>query len=110
MLKRGIVSGYGNGKFGPYNEITRNEAAIMISKAMDYIGSKDVKLDTTKKVSSFADYRYISPASRPHVERVLQASYLSGFKDNTFRSQNETTRAETSRILYNFLNSIKFIN
>lgn len=110
VVEAGIVSGYGNGKFGPYNEITRNEAAIMISKAMDYIGSEDVKLDTTKKVSSFADYRYISPAARPHVERVLQASYLSGFKDNTFRSQNETTRAETSRILYNFLNSIKFIN
>lgn len=110
VVEAGIVSGYGNGKFGPYNEITRNEAAIMISKAMDYIGSEDVKLDATKKVSSFADYRYISPAARPHVERVLQASYLSGFKDNTFRSQNETTRAETSRILYNFLNSIKFIN
>lgn len=110
VVEAGIVSGYGNGKFGPYNEITRNEAAIMISNAMDYIGSEDIKMDTAKKVSDFADYRYISNSARPHVERVLQASYLSGFKDNTFRSQNETTRAETSRILYNFLNSIKFIN
>lgn len=110
VVEAGIVEGYGNGKFKPSNPITRSEAAIMISKAMDYIDSEDVTFDKTQKVSAFKDYRYISATGRPHIEKVLQADYLDGFKDNTFRSENKTTRAEASKILYNFFNSIKFIN
>ncbi|RNF39636.1 S-layer homology domain-containing protein [Planococcus salinus] len=111
VVEAGIVQGYGNGQFGPYDEISRNEAAIMISRAMDFIGSDDIELNEAKKVADFADYRYISEAARPHVERVYQAEYLEGFpEDNTYRSQGDTSRAQTAKILYNFLNSIKFIN
>lgn len=108
-FEAGIISGYGDGKFGPYDAITRNEAAIMISRAMDFIG-EDVDMDGSKNVSQFADYRYISKQARPYVDTVYKAGYLSGFKDNTFRPQNNATRAEMSRILYNFLESIEFIN
>lgn len=110
VVEAGIVQGYGNGQFKPSNPITRSEAAIMISKAMDYIDSEEVTFDKSKKVSAFKDYRYISATGRPHIEKVMQAEYLDGFKDNTFRSENKTTRAEASKILYNFFNSIKFIN
>lgn len=109
VFEAGIISGYGDGKFGPYDAITRNEAAIMISRAMDFIG-EDVDMDSSKNVSQFADYRYISKQARPYVDTVYKAGYLSGFKDNTFRPKNNATRAEMSRILYNFLESIEFIN
>lgn len=110
VVEAGIVNGYKDGKFRPYQEINRGEAAIMISKALEYYGADLVTLDKSKKVSSFKDYRYIGSTTRPHIEKVLQAGYINGYKDGSYKSTNDASRAEMSRILYDFLQSIKFIN
>lgn len=110
VAETGIVQGYGNKKFKPDAPISREEAAIMIGRALEFIDADSVKLDTSKGVANFKDYKYISKSARPYVETALQAGFLTGFDDNTFRGANKTTRAETAKILYNFLNTIKYIN
>ena len=110
VVEAGIVNGYKDGKFRPYQEINRGEAAIMISKALEYYGSDLVTLNKSKKVSNFEDYRYIGATTRPHIEKVLQAGYINGYSDGTYKSTKDASRAEMSRILYDFLNSIEFIN
>ena len=110
VVEAGIVKGDANGKFRPYDEISRDEAAIMISRALDYIGTDAVKLDTSKKLTAFTDYRYIGSTARPHVERVLQAGYIGGYSDGSFGASDDTERGQMAKILYNFLQSIKFIN
>lgn len=52
----------------------------------------------------------LGAASRTHVEKVYQAGYLEGFTDNTFRPTSEANRAQMAKILYNFLESIEYIN
>jgi hypothetical protein len=110
VVEAGIVNGYKDGKFRPYQEINRGEAAIMISKALEYYGADLVTLDSTKKASNFEDYRYIGATTRPHIEKVLQAGYINGYSDGSYKSSNDASRAEMARILYDFLNSIEFIN
>lgn len=110
VVDAGLVKGYEDGSFRPYEEITRDQAAIMISRAIDYINSDLVKLDTAKKISNFKDSKEIGAASRTHVEKVYQAGYLEGFTDNTFRPTSEANRAQMAKILYNFLESIEYIN
>lgn len=110
VVEAGLVKGFGNNTFRPNEEITRDQAAIMISRAIDYIDSNEVKLDAKKKAASFKDYSKIGVASRPHVDKVYKAGYLDGYTDGTFRPGADTNRAQMAKILYNFLNDIKFIN
>ncbi|MGB3260791.1 S-layer homology domain-containing protein [Paenisporosarcina sp.] len=110
VVEAGIVKGDAKGKFRPYDEISRDEAAIMISRALDFIGAEGVKFDTTKKVSNFTDYRYIGNTARPHVQKVYQAGYINGYSNGTFGASDETERGQMAKILYNFLQSVKFIN
>ncbi|MBU0905621.1 MAG: S-layer homology domain-containing protein [Firmicutes bacterium] len=110
VVDAGLVKGFEDGTFRPYDEITRDQAAIMISRAIDYINSDLVKLDSAKKLSNFKDLKEIGAASRSHVEKVYQAGYLEGFTDDTFRPSAEANRAQMAKILYNFLESIEYIN
>lgn len=110
VVEAGIASGYNQGEFRPYQEINRGEAAIMISKAINYIGKDKVAKDESKHISSFKDYNKIGATMRPHVEKVLQAGYINGYSDNTYKSLNQANRAEVAKILYSFLNDIEFIN
>ncbi|EPD52236.1 hypothetical protein HMPREF1210_01589 [Paenisporosarcina sp. HGH0030] len=110
VVEAGIVKGDAKGKFRPYDEISRDEAAIMISRALDFIGTDGVKVDTTKKITDFTDYRYIGNTARPHVQKVYQAGYINGYSNGTFGPSQDTERGQMAKILYNFLQSVKFIN
>jgi hypothetical protein len=109
-VEAGLILGFEDGTFHPYEMITREQVAIIISRAMDYINSDLVKLNKTKKLSNFKDSKKISTNSRIHIEKVFQAGYLEGYSDNNFHPSYETSRAQMSKILYNFLKSIEYIN
>ncbi|WHT48287.1 S-layer homology domain-containing protein [Sporosarcina thermotolerans] len=110
VVEAGIVAGFTDGSFRPYEEITRDQAAIMISRAIDYVGADKVTFDTKKALTAFKDNKEIGAASRKHVERVYQAGLLDGYLDDTFRPNADANRAQMAKIIYNFLAEIKFIN
>lgn len=110
VVEAGIVSGYSHDTFRPYEEITRDQAAIMISRAIDYVGADKVTFDKTKALTAFTDNKQIGAASRKHVERVYQAGLLDGYLDDTFRPTADANRAQMAKIIYNFLAEIEFIN
>lgn len=106
----GIISGYTDGTFRPSATITREQAAIMISKAMQYVGDHKITFDGDKNISAFTDYTKIGAAAQPHVERVYEAGYINGFLDQSYRPKTATNRGQMTIILYKFLNSVQFIN
>ncbi|MEZ7172904.1 S-layer homology domain-containing protein [Sporosarcina sp. OR05] len=110
VVEAGIVTGYKDGTFRPYEEITRDQAAIMISRAIDYVGADKVTFDKKKALTAFKDNKQIGAASRNHVERVYQAGLLDGYQDDTFRPNADANRAQMAKIIYNFLAEIEFIN
>ena len=92
----GIVSGYGDGRFGPDDSITREQLAVILWR---YAGSpvpaeKSLPFADAGKVSAWAE-----EALRWAVERGILKGSGGGILDPT----GPATRAETAQMLMNFL-------
>lgn len=84
----GIISGYNDSKFGPDDMITREQMAVMIVRAK--------KLTLEKGEKQFADADKFSPYAEQAIATAAKNGLISGYPDNTFRPQGETTRAEAA--------------
>ncbi|OPX89269.1 S-layer homology domain-containing protein [Pelotomaculum sp. PtaB.Bin117] len=92
----GIISGYDQNSFGPDDQITREQAAVITARA--------TKLQAGDQALSFSDAQQISPWALSGVAAAVGNSYLRGYPDNSFRPQGYTSRAEaaaiTAKLLY----------
>lgn len=88
----GYISGYGNGKFGPEDIITRQDAAKMLKAAFKL----DVKDAGT--VISFNDNSGISSYAKDAVAILSSKGYIEG-SNNHFYPQKSLTRAELAVIM-----------
>lgn len=91
----GLISGYDQNTFGPDNLITREQAAVIIARA--------AQLEAEDQTLNFTDTQKISPWALPGVTAAVSKSYLSGYPDNSFRPQGNTTRAEAAAIISKLL-------
>lgn len=82
-VESGLISTYPDGSMMPDKPITRQEAACMIARAI-----KSDKNGTVKYITRFQDFDRISEWSRTSVEVCVEANYLIGHEDNTFRPNN----------------------
>lgn len=90
MAAKNVIGGYGNGKFGPNDNITRAQFAKMVVGALEselvkYNGEfNDVKVDAW-----YADY----------VATVKKLGIAGGYGDGTFKPEQEITRTEMAAML-----------
>ncbi len=87
----GILTGYSAEKFGPNDPITREQMAVMITKA--------AKLAGETADMSFTDYKAVSPWAVEAVQAAVKANIIKGYADNTFKPQNKATRAEAVTVI-----------
>ena len=97
-----IVSGYGDGRFGPDDNVTREQLAVMLNNFANHI-----KLSLTKvnSYTGFPDSASISNYATHAVERLFEAGIIGGYPDSTFKPQGNTTRAEFAVMLMRFFES-----
>ena len=93
----GIVSGYGDGNFGPYDLITREQMALMTLKAAEVMGVSLVGADA----GTFTDDADIADWSRDAVYTLSNAGIINGMGDGTFAPKANATRAQAAVIIYN---------
>jgi len=93
-----ITSGYGNGNFGPNDPITREQIAVMLTKAADSSGS------TT--ATSFTDVAKISSWAVSSVAYAAEQGWISGYSNGSFGPQRQATRAEVCALLWRFYQQI----
>jgi len=99
----GIVSGYGNGLYGPNDEITREQMAAML-----YNYTKFIKADLPeKRVGAFVDDTKISSWAKEAVDAMYSAEILNGKGNNDFDPLGRAIRAEVVTMMMNFLEAIK---
>ncbi len=91
----GVISGYDQNSFGPDDKITREQAAVIITRA--------AKLQAGGQVLSFSDAKQVSPWALSGVTAVVGNSYMGGYPDNSFRPQGFTSRAESAVIIARLL-------
>lgn len=85
-----VVSGVGNNRFDPDTSLTREQAAVMLSRLSDAIGKPFPKQTTT-----FADNTKISSWAIEGVGRVQKAEIMSGVGNNRFAPQDPYTREQS---------------
>ena len=95
-----IASGYGDGRFGPDDPITREQLAVML-----YQYAWNMGYDLTgggMALQEFADYEAISPYALEALDWAVNAGIISGTGDSTLSPQGRATRAQAAQILMNF--------
>jgi hypothetical protein len=87
-LKMGIVTGYADGSYRPDDKVTRAEFAAMVMKAFGLTGASGASFsDTAGHWASSA------------IAALQAEGIISGYKDGTFRPDQEISRAEMVAML-----------
>jgi Fibronectin type III domain./S-layer homology domain. len=108
----GIISGYGNGKFGPMDKISREQAMTIIAKAMNITGLKaDLTQDEQQQLlSGFVDSGIASNYAKTGIAACIKSGIVSGRGNNTVAPKSDITRAETAVIVCKLLQKSDLIN
>jgi S-layer family protein len=96
----GYISGYPNKKFGPNDNITREQAAAILSR-IQYLGEN---ADVAK---NFSDNAKISSWALGTVGAASDAGFINGYENGSFKPLNNLTRAEAVTMLDNVLMNAK---
>lgn len=82
----GIIGGYGNGKFGPKDSLTREQAAAILARTAKVIGLADKVDDTAKTdaVDSFTDKDKMSNWALDSIGYVKAIGVMLGTTTTTF--------------------------
>jgi len=96
----GLVQG-NDGKFRPKDQITREEAALVLVQMAQYM--KKPMTETTSG-AAFADMNSISGWAKDAVSKLQAADIINGKDDNRFDPRGSVTRAEIAKMLYMILN------
>lgn len=90
-----IVSGYGNGRFGSNDPVTREQIATILWR---YAGSPNAGT-----AQNFADEGQISAYAKDAVDWARANGIINGMSGNRFAPKNHATRAQVATILRNYL-------
>ncbi|MDR1617244.1 MAG: S-layer homology domain-containing protein, partial [Syntrophomonadaceae bacterium] len=101
-----IVKGYGDGRFGPDDNITREQLAAII---MRYAGYANKQFPVTRQFVTFADDAQIADYAKNAVQALYNGGIISGKPNlspeggNLFDPRGEATRAEVAAMLHRFI-------
>ncbi|MBY9078597.1 Ig-like domain-containing protein [Paenibacillus sp. HN-1] len=99
----GIVKGKADGTFGANETITREDMAVMLSRAVQAAGIT-LGVKTEAQAAVFTDQAGIAGYAVSSVAGVQQAGLITGFEDGSFRPESATTRAQAAAVIYKLLN------
>ncbi|MBR2499907.1 MAG: S-layer homology domain-containing protein, partial [Clostridia bacterium] len=88
----GLITGDENGNFNPNKPITRQDAAVMMYRA--------VAPSEKAEKAFFEDYDKISDYSKEAVNYMYEKGIINGIGDGMFAPENNVTRAQIAKMLY----------
>jgi peptidoglycan DL-endopeptidase CwlO len=92
--EKGLFVGYGSGKFSPDSAITRGEIAALFNRAFNLTNQ-----ETTEQFNDLTNTHW----AYDDIQTLTASSIATGYKDNTFQPNKETSRSEFSVFLYRAL-------
>lgn len=92
----GIISGRSAKLFAPEDVISREEMAVMIVRAHEYMTGSTV---TASPLSNFVDASKISDWAQSYVNAAHELGYIQGRGNNQFAPAGTTTRAESAQVV-----------
>ena len=100
----GIVAGYGNSKFGPDDNITREQMAAIMFRYSKFKGY-DVSVGEDTNILSYNDAESVGTWAMSAMQWACGSGLINGSEDNLM-PQGEATRAQVAAILHRFCENI----
>ena len=94
----GIVTGYGNGKFGPNDSITREQFAAILYRYAQY---KKYDVSAAASLDGYTDAQSVSSYAVPAVQWACGAGVMNG-SNGRLTPKSGATRAQAAQLLMNF--------
>jgi len=109
-VKAGVIKGYGDGTFRPDEQITREDQAAMLVRALAYAGASIPAVDQAEQLlqGQFKDARNIVWAHE-ELAAAVKLGLLKGMQDDTLQADRQSTRAQSAALLVRFLTLAEFI-
>lgn len=102
----GIVSGYGSGKFGPNDKVTREQLAAILYRYAQY-KKYDVSVGEDTNILSYNDAQSISSYAIPAIQWACGAGVVTGKSGSKLDPKGYATRAEVAAMLMRFCENVK---
>ena len=99
--KAQIVSGYGNGTFGPDDEITREQLAAILVKYAAYKGWATAA--DTSVLAAYDDGATVDSYARGAMAWAVAGGIVKGMDDGSLSPQSKVTRAQGAAMMVRFL-------
>ncbi|MCK9479944.1 MAG: S-layer homology domain-containing protein [Firmicutes bacterium] len=93
--KAGIVTGYPEGNFLPAAEISREETAVMLIRALKATG-----IEIPQGEMTFADFSEMGDWAVDSIASLVQMGIVNGKGDNKFAPKDNLTRAEAAKVIH----------
>ncbi|MFS0724371.1 endo-1,4-beta-xylanase [Paenibacillus sp. 1P07SE] len=93
----GIAQGTGDGRFQPGSAITRQDAMVLIHRALTTAGRT---LPSGGSVAGFADQGDVAPYARDSAARLVSAGIVRGMGDGQLAPRQPLTRAQAAVVIY----------
>lgn len=98
-----IINGVSENLFGTGTNITRQDMATIVYRALDIAG---VKIDDVNEEQTFTDEGEISDYAREAAEVLRKKGIMIGDDANCFMPQNNATRAEAAQLIFKIFKNI----
>jgi len=98
-----IVSGYGGGKFGPLDYITREQMAAILYRYADY---KGYNVSARANLSVYKDINEISEYATEYMEWANAKGLITGTSHETLSPQGNALRSQVAAILKRFCENV----
>lgn len=100
----GIVSGYGSGKFGPNDKVTREQLAAILYRYAQY---KKYDVSDAKSLDGYTDAQSVSSYAVPALQWANAAGVVTGKSGSKLDPKGNATRAEVAAMLMRFCENVK---
>ncbi|MEN6327495.1 MAG: S-layer homology domain-containing protein, partial [Syntrophomonas sp.] len=106
-----IISGYGNGQFGPNDQVTREQAFAMIARSMDITGLKAELAagEADKLLNKYSDANQVAVYAQNSSAACVKTAVISGRNGNLLTPKDNITRAEAAVIVQKLLQKSNLI-
>lgn len=97
-VQNGVITGMGDGTFGVGSNITRQDMAVIIYRAMNIASGE---------MHEFTDSADISDYAAEAVSALYNMSIIGGYPDGSFSPKASASRAEAAKMLYSVYNKVQ---
>ncbi|WP_342562478.1 S8 family serine peptidase [Paenibacillus sp. FSL R7-0345] len=105
--KAGLILGIGNGKFAPTQNVTRQELAVILDRALKLTGT-ELK-SANPSFTTYSDSAKVAPYAKDSLQTLSAAGIIGSDTGSSFNPVAPATREAAAAALYQLLNKIGLI-